>query len=335
MKKLNYHLTVFVGDTDDSVSTSAQEYDSLAFLLDFNNYEDFFNNELLNDTTVYTSLGDLPKDPTIMQNLLLAADEIFYCPPTQWSDKKSIDVVFPTSCIQGLTEHFLLTLPSNKKIHNFDRNNLVPDPVLLVDQRQSDESQLWITGCSISHGTGVELNERYGHLVADALKMPCSFLTRPGSAIDWSADQIVRSDIRPGDIVIWGITANGRLTFVHDNTLVQGITNRSYDIEKSLESIVPEKTLISQNTFYKHIYSIKQVINFCNKCQARLIIVGLLTSDSTVRYLAKHPEYHHYNYQLAYQNNSISRTFKDVGSDKLHPGPMQHKLYADFILDFV
>jgi hypothetical protein len=335
MKKLDYHLTVFVGDTDDSVSISAQEYDSSAFLIDFNNYEDFFNNELLKDTTVYTSLGDLPKDPTVMQNLLLAADEIFYCPPTQWSDKKSIDVVWPLSCIQGLTEHLLLTLTSNKKIHNFDRNNLVPDPVLLVDQRQSDESQLWIAGCSISHGIGVELNERYGHLVADALKMSCSFLTRPGSAIDWSADQIVRSDIRPSDIVVWGITSNARLTFVHGNKLLQGVNNRSYDIKKNLESIVPKKTLISQNTFYKHIYSIKQVINFCNKCQARLIIVGLLTSNSTFRYLATLPEYHHYPYQQACKNNAITDVLEDYGTDGSHPGPIQHKRYADFILNLI
>ena len=339
MKKSNYHLTVFVGDTDNTVSASARSYDSTAFILDFNNYQEFFNNELLKNTTVYTSLGDLPKDIAVIQDLLWAADEIFYCPPHQWSDQKNIDTVSPTSCNQGLTEHLLLTLAKDKKIYNFDRGNLVPDPISLADHRQINDSQLWIAGCSISHGVGVESIERYGSHVADSLSMSCSFLTCPGSSVDWAADQILRSDIRPKDIVIWGITANERVTVVHNDQLslvtLQKYQQSNRKDRKILESIVPEKTLLSQNTFYKHIYSIKQVINFCNKCQAKLFMVGIIPSDNAIRYLATLPEYHHYPYQQAYKNNSITSVFEDYGTDGIHPGPVQHKRYADFILNLI
>jgi hypothetical protein len=336
MKKSNYVLTVFIGDTDNSLVVSAQQHDSTAFLVDSTNYKKILQEDLLNDTTIYTSLGYLPKDSTILLKILLLAGNVFYCPPVVWSDKKNIDVIFPTTCIQGLTENLLLFLPRGKKIYNFDRNNLVPDPIELVDTRKTDDPQIWGVGCSFTHGLGVKENERYMYHVAEALNLPCSFLTRNGSAIDWASDQITRSDIRPGDLVIWGLTAGERLTFVHENKLLKGITSMNY-AGKNLESIVPEKTLLLENTFYNHIYSIKRAINFCKKCQARLVIIGLLTSESIIRYLANVPEYHHYLYEYNYIHdlNILARQFKDLGSDEEHPGPLQHKLYADFILKII
>ena len=335
MEKLNHLLTVFVGDTDNSVSISAKQHDPMAFLLDFNNYQDFFNNALSKNTTVYTSPGDLPKDIGILWKLLTVADKVIYCPSTEWTDNKHIDTVFPTSCMQGLTEHLLLILPDKEKVQNLDYTKLVPDPIPLRDQRIVDTPQLWCVGCSISHGIGVAPTERYGDLISKKLEIPCSFLTRPGSAIDWAADQILRSDIRKGDIVMWGITSANRLTFVHENKLLTGITANSYKVIPNLNSIVPEKTLLSQNTVYKHIYSIKQVINFCNKCQATLLMIGLIPSDNTIRYLATLPEYHHYQYQQKYHNDIFKTIFEDYGNDGEHPGPAQHKLYADFILDLI
>ena len=335
MEKLNHLLTVFVGDTDNSVSISAKQHDPMAFLLDFNNYQDFFNNALSKNTTVYTSLGDLPKDISILWKLLTVADKVIYCPPTIWSDHNEIDVVFPTMCMQGLTEHLLLILPDKEKVQNLDYTKLVPDPIPLRDQRIVDTPQLWCVGWSISHGIGVTPTERYGYLISKKLETPCSFLTRPGAAIDWAADQILRSDIRKGDIVIWGITSTNRLTFVHENKLIPGITTRSYEGIPNLNSIVPERTLLSQNTVYKHIYSIKQVINFCKKCQATLLMIGLIPSDNTIRYLATLPEYHHYQSPQKYNNLIWTRFFEDYGEDGEHPGPIQHKLYADFILDLI
>ena len=47
----------------------------------------------------------------------------------------------------------------------------------LADQRQDEcATQLWCVGCSITHGVGVNANERSGMLIADYLKLPVSFL---------------------------------------------------------------------------------------------------------------------------------------------------------------
>ena len=213
MKKTKYKRTIFIGDTDESVRICAQEYHSSAQLLNHSNYKEFIVLSLDQDSVVYTSLGDLPKDLNIVYNILCLADQIVYCPPTQWSDNRLLNFTDPGTCTNGLTEILLLLLPKSIQIVNL--NPEIPDPMPLTDTRKCKETQLWIAGCSISHGVGVDLTERYGHLLSTELNMPCSFLTRPGSAIDWAADQLLRSDIRKNDLVVWGITNPERITYIH------------------------------------------------------------------------------------------------------------------------
>ena len=334
MKKSNYRLVVFVGDTDDTVSTCAQVYDPTSFLLDNNNYKEFFQNELTRDTTVYTSLGDLPKDLEIMHDLMSAADEVYYAPPYYWSDGNTVDSCDPTKSTQGLTENFLLNFCKDKKIHNFDLTTLVPDPVDLVDQRKVDTPQLWVVGDSLSYGTGIEPHQRYGHHVSNALSMPCSYLARPGSSIEWAADQILRSDIRANDTVVWGITRANRLSFIHNNKLII-VYGGLYRADKNLQSIIPEKLLDQENLFYKQMYAVKQVLNFCNKVGAKLLLCGFITSDNTLRYMSQFPNYCHYRHPVKYdhEENFLHKAYADLGFDFRHPGPKQHQLYADFVLE--
>ena len=334
MKKHGYRLTIFIGDVDKSLADSAQIYDPTAFLIDYDNCENFLDFDLEQDTTIYTSLGDLPKDLTMAIKLLNLADEMIYCPPKSWSDRKIIDTVYPTSCLQGLTEDLLFNLPPDIKISNLNLRSTRSDPIKLVDNRLTDQAQLWVAGCSISHGDGVSSCQKYGYLISSELDMQCSFLTQSGSSIQWAADQILRSDIRAGDTVIWGITSNERVPYVHDDKLMH-IINTNYTIEKNLEYILPEKTLLSENTFYQNIYAIDHVINFCEKAQAKLLIIGILTSPSTLRYLSDKKQYHHYIYNQKFSNNRLASYFKDLGTDNIHPGPEQHNLYKEFILSLI
>lgn len=338
MNKQNYTLTIFLGDVFESTAKVALAYDPGATLIDYENLNSVINKTLINDTVYYTSLGDVGAgNYLILMDLLYSATNVVYCPPEKWSDGATVDILDPTSSIQGQTEDVLLRLPANVKVSNFSKEHLVHDPRPLVDHRQSDRPQIWIAGCSISHGVGVDSSERYGQLLAEDLKMPVSFLTRPGSAIDWAADQILRSEIREGDIVIWGLTSIERITFVHNHCLETGITNTTYQNGKNqrLEKIVPQKTLFSQNTFYTHIYSIDQVTNFCKKCKAILIIVGLLTSGAELRFLASNPYFHNYTYKTSVNNSASLFNFNDTGDDNQHPGPKQHTLYKDFILSLI
>jgi len=338
MKKQNFQLTVFLGDVSENVATQALQSDDSAFLLDFNNCLEFLNNELTSNTTVYTSIGDMANNVSPLWTLLNSADSVVYCPPAVWSDGKDVDPLSPTSSIQGFTEHLLLMLPQDKVV-GLDRNQLSADPMPLVDGRRSEYPQLWVAGCSITHGVGVDPSQRYGQLLADELNLPCSFLTRVGSAIDWSSDQILRSDIRTGDTVVWGLTSTERLTYIHDQELLHGITAKSYIINKQLEKIVSATTLLSQNTFYQHMYSINRVINFCKTTKVKLVIVGLLTSAACLRHLTNTPFFYPYPYPPDFTDFNSKfvnfLNFADIGTDNLHPGPEQHSLYKNFILSLI
>jgi len=329
-------LTIFLGDVSVYLAEIAKEYDQSAWLLDQHNYKKIMS-PLKSSTTVYTSLGDLPKNLETVYNILCQADTIFYCRPETWSDNKNFDIINPDQSTHGFTEILLLLLPKSIEIKNFDPfSPLDHDPIPLVDCRKTEKPQLWIAGCSISHGIGVTSRQRYGALLADALNLECSFLTRPGSAINWAADQILRSDIQAGDLVIWGLTSWNRLTYVHDNKLLQGINTSTYQEHPEYNSIIDIDQLLSQQTFYNHFYSIQQVLNYCKKISSKLFIVGVFPNNfSLLGFLQSQKNYIHIPHQLHYKNSQLSQKFLDLGSDDIHPGPKQHQAYKDTILNFI
>lgn len=327
-------LTIFVGDIDYNLSIVAKNHDASAWLLDRTNHKTIAESKLRNSTTVYTSLGDLPSDLKIVYDILSSADVIFYCPPTQWSDQKSVDIVDPGSSIQGLTEILLALLPSSVQINNFVAT--YKDPAPIVDTRKTQSKQIWVAGCSISHGVGVEADEKYGSLISKQLNLPCSFLTRIGSSIEWAADQILRSDIKKNDLVIWGVTSPERLTYIHNNQLLEGLTIKSYDTRPEYKKIVPPENLYSHQTIYKHLYALHQVINFCRKARAKLFLVGILSgSNSFLPFLKSQKNYIHIPYKYTFDKSSMLISFIDTGTDNDHPGPRQHSQYKDIILQHI
>jgi len=268
----------------------------------------------------------------IIFSILARANKIVYCPPPVWSDNKTLDFTDPGASVQGLTETVLRLLPNSAIIEGL--TNFIFDPMPLVSQRKSSKPQMWNVGCSISHGDGVTLHERYGQLLSDTLNMPCSFLTRGGSAIDWAADQILRSDLRKNDLVVWGVTSPERFTYISDHKLVNGIVPSSYQNYPQLKKLVNPVNLYSQDTIYKHLYAIQRVVNFCKKCQATLLLVGLLPgSYSLLGFLKNQKNYIQIPYYMQYNNREILLKFIDIETDGIHPGPKQHIQYKQLILD--
>ena len=323
---------IFFGDVDSYLADIAKQHDQNAFLLDSDNCDDFLQSQR-SRWTAYTSLGDLPKHLSKVYDILARADCIMYCPPTgKWSDHIDLDMLEPNASVHGLSETMLRLLPDSVKIYGLPET-WTQDPIKLVDQRCTDQSQLWIVGCSISHGYAIDADQRFGALLAKELQIPCSFLTRPGSALDWAADQILRSDIRPGDTVVWGITAWCRLTHVHQHQLLKGITIRSFDHHPEYHDILNIDDLFSQQTFYKGIYAIQQVTNYCHKIGARLFLVGLMqTNFALLQFLQSQKNYIHIPYQIQYQNGEMLETFVDLATDLVHLGPKQNQIYKDIIL---
>ena len=201
-----------------------------------------------------------------------------------------------------------------------------------VDQRRGNNPQLWIAGCSIAHGyltnfDRIYLDERYGQLVANYLSLPVSFLTMVSSSIPWAADQILRADITAGDTIIWGLTSVNRFMTYYNNAVCNvsiGSIKLNPNLKKIQESL--EKQIIHEDNFMNAIKSISQVQNFCNKINARLILIAHL-NISTVEF-SKELE----KYLLRLPNYVAITDSIDTAEDGIHPGIESHKLWSNTII---
>jgi hypothetical protein len=176
--------------------------------------------DLINDIspgTYYASLGDLD-NLLNFSKMLRQADLIVYAPPDKWSDS-----FFGKSKMQLWTEDYLKAFTHFRPIENLPDRLITKVPenkstiLKLSDVRKTDQPQLWVSGCSYTIGVGVQYNQRYGQLLADQLNLPVSFLSENGSSITWAADQILRSDLRENDILVWGLTSLPRINYFKNN----------------------------------------------------------------------------------------------------------------------
>jgi len=327
-------IRIYVGDTNEELATVAMSYNPTAFLIDYSNYKEFLTTDYAYDIVAFTSLGDLPKKTEIFYNILIKSDEIVYSPPEQWSDNQVLANADPTTSIQGLTENILLLISDQRPVKNIELCYLKNHLAKLVDSRKTVEPQIWFVGCSMTHGTGVDNNQRYGQLIADQLALECSFLTQPGSSIQWASDQILRADIKANDIVIWGITDSCRLPYVHTNKYLPGVGVWTYTTNPEVEKILPFDELFSENTLYNNICAVERVINFCKKMQVRLGMLGIMPNiPNFLRYIKSKLEYIDFPYRIKFIDDALVPVYQDLGTDNHHPGPIQHQQYKTFILN--
>lgn len=319
-------IKIYVGDVSEYLSSTALKEDASAQLLTQHNFKD------LSPGTYYVSIGDL-SNLADFGKICDQAHEIVYCPPKVWSDGNN-------SSMKKWTEDYLsiFACDPDKKIHGFNINcdDLV-SMTHLADKRKSQEKQIWIAGCSISHGDGVGPQKRYGQLLSDTFKIPASFLTLPGSSISWAADQLLRSDIKSGDIIFWGLTSPNRFFYWNEvekkierwTTTTEPGSITSWHVQKRfLKQYVTEKFIISDIPVHQSVSSIYQVINFCNKINAQLVLCSLLRGIE--KYLVGVPNF----LPLAgLHGRDKDNIFLDVGDDKIHPGVKSHQYYADKMLE--
>jgi hypothetical protein len=305
-------VILFVGDVGESLATAAKNYHPSAFQINTDNHK-----QILTDTSsvevAYTSFGDLPKitkKQNVFFQILSAADSIYYCPPAVWSDHKD---KFDVWSMQRITEYFLHEIHRQKNnVQGLDlpswRDNQY---TTLADYRRSQERQLWIAGCSIAQGDGVKVNERFGSILANMLDLPVSHLTLGGTGIQWCADQILRSDLRRDDVLVWALTSEYRFSIYDQKLLLKHPRDfKSTFLGEMLENMV-----------YTAVISVHQVVNFCKKLDVRLVIMPTICTETVRLLLHDCPDW----YAPRYHNEFI-----DLGSDGLHPGPQQHKAWAEF-----
>jgi hypothetical protein len=314
-------VTLFVGDCTEEVSTHAKNLDKLAYLVDSSNYKNFLYQTDCN-ITAYTSFADLPKitqTENVFYKVLQKADMIYYCPPKIWSDHTD---EFTLENQQQITEYFLSLLSDERNnVQGLDlsryKNNFY---LKLQDLRKSADSlQLWVAGCSVTRGVGVDIKEKYSTKIAQFFAGEFSDLSQGGSSIEFSADQILRSNVCQGDIVVWGLTSEYR-ALVWDRELNASSSVNPYCFDYNITNKADD--IVDETRLYKATIAFAQVENFCEKIGAKLIAIPILCSEALQLLLRDHKCY----YQLPYLP-----CFLDLGSDNLHPGSLQHQWYADQI----
>jgi hypothetical protein len=199
--------------------------------------------------------------------------------------------------------------------------------------RSADNPVLWTVGCSITEGLGVDFKDRWGTQLSNNLNLPEISLSQKGSSIFWSADQILRSDIREGDIVVWGLTNIARLEIAEDWNF-KSFTGAGY-----LQDIAKEKQywnldyFDSQTQVLYAIRNILQVINFCQKMNVKLYLANLFSIMEFDIAFNNSKNYIDLTRDLDISDGSLK--FIDYGTDGRHPGPNQHKHYADNIFNLI
>lgn len=335
-------LTLFVGNNDSTVADAAKLHDSSAYLIDFSNCNSHHTG------TCYTSLADMPSKNEFIE-LFRQAETIIYIPSDNWSDTsyttanrwtKSKKIPQYQSKMQHTTERLLqlFSLSRYTKIINCPAitawesitESASQTMLELMDHRKTDNPQLWVAGCSFTYGVGVEIEERYANLLANSLQLPVSVIADVASSITWAASQILRSDIRKDDIVVWGITDICRYPYyLKEENIIEHIHINTYKWFPEFHKKMSVMYLDDPTLLYNAISAIYQVINFCNKIGAKLVLAGLLVSSELGEYLNNNtPNYIH----LSHRDNVVVVDYIDYAKNNQHPGPISHQWFADNIL---
>ena len=320
-------MIIFVGSPQSPiVEDRAREKDPCALLVTQNNISTVYDTTVSN--TAYTSIIEF-WDKDVFLNLLVSAEEVVYCPDTFIPEKFNLEN--PLTGLRAFTEyHLLLAQQQGANISNLEflgqEQTARESQTLLslIDYRRSDSAQLWTAGCSYTHGVGVDVSQRFTNLLAKQLNMPASCLAEPGSSISWANDQLLRSDIRAGDVVVWAITERSRLTKVYDHRVTH-VSVGKIELYDGIERQFLTQSLLDEQTVrYQQLTKINQVVNFCDKVGAHLVLLGVLTDPTDLLYLQDNP----YFYQC-------QGKFIDLGTDKEHPGPKHHQYYADTVIEIL
>lgn len=317
-------IILLVGDCDAALGHRAKKLCPDASLLDHDTYSAYLalQSHPTQQQIFFTSAGDLPKISNAgapLYQVIEHADQVWYHPPARWSDHC---VDFNLESAQTITEYFLY-IANRKKSHVHGLNLSAFQNTSYLDlqtSRHSDHSCVWLAGCSITAGVGVEPEQRYAALLARKYRLrPMVDLSRSGSSIEWQADQLLRSDIRPGDRVLWGLTSEFRSTvWSRSASQPRSLTIMDQDALR----LGPADNVFDETRLFKAITACHQVANLCHKVGAELFMVPIMCTEHLQLLLHSHPDYYQLDYAPAYA---------DFGSDGMHPGPKQHQRYADAI----
>jgi hypothetical protein len=176
-------------------------------------------------------------------------------------------------------------------------------------------------------GENTEDGTEYWRYLEKSLSLKCKWIAEPGASVIWAGDQILQCDIGPGDVVVWSLTGLYRFPVFKNNFLTHVFPPF---IEQQYRTYIT-----SEDLFHRTMKTVKQVVNFCKKAGATLVMFGTGSGNFTPEF-TEHlscyknfifiPDNHNGNHLLDQGVDFYGEPQKDI------PGPLTHKMYADLIL---
>ena len=269
-----------------------------------------------------TSLSDLALKLEEMESFINSVEEIYLIDMSLESISSLDNSYNNCNLIRLVTEIKSQTYMFDKNLY---KSHHIP---------RANNKTLYIAGCSVSHGSGIKDHERYGEILAEKLGLPCIFLAMPGSSIAWQSDRILQADIRSNDIVVWGLTNFARVN-IADTTDWRGYPISSYTT--SLDKSQRYFNLDYFDSWTLSMSCIKQILqveNVCQKIGVNLYLANLL--ETTVAPLLFGRQSNYVNCLEKWKLNHDGKfDYIDLGNDNIHPGPKQHRVYADKIYQHI
>jgi hypothetical protein len=210
----------------------------------------------------------------------------------------------------------------SKNVTNFSVDLPISFADPIVNNRPTGPA-LWVFGCSHSHGVGLLPDEkRFGEIVAESLNLPLMLISKPGSSLNWSTRNLVASDIKIGDVVIW------QLTTPHRVSQYNGVETTEIMLARSTDRCLLE-IFDDDQVFFNHINLLNFGVRYLRSIGVKFVIVSLLPKleNFFYEYLVEYSKYPEYCYTPDCQ--------LDLGTDRVHVGPLSHQALAQRLLDHI
>lgn len=278
------------------ISISSPYYSAAdhSILLTNSNVEQYLNTP----GQYHTSLGDIT-----VRNLLKIAD-------------RRCNFIF----INDGFDNNLLLLEKTKIFLNsiYDTHNVIgyvrPGPMTFAEQSvpTPTEPNIWVFGCSLSAGVGVDKNELYSTQLGQSVGLPVTTVAKIGSSTRWSLRQLLNADLQAGDIVIWQLTTIERFTVKILNTWPKEVMLK----DQSREIIL---STTDEQLWFDQISLVEYGVKYLRSIGIKFYMVSLDSKSPVLdRCLEQYTRYPEYCYVPDWQ--------VDIGTDGLHPGPNSHHL---------
>lgn len=208
-----------------------------------------------------------------------------------------------------------------------------------IDARKGNgDPNLFVAGCSVAAGMFINIEQCYANLLSEKTQMSLVHLANRSTSVEWAANQIMSSDLRPGDVVIWAVTAVHRITWLSllDDKEFQPVycmptMNPKYaDFMGASAYELVKRFMVEaeQHHMLTAVTRILQVKKMCELSGAKLFFGFLPYSGTEIvnqltEAFTNDPSYVKIPYNIEAPH------WVDFGSDGAHPGPESHKIIAD------